>query len=88
MACASPAYIAATDFFLFVVVVSFIATILWIFAYLLGIREALNVAINWIFTVSVKENILNNGNKLYFLAKNYTTGLIVQKSAFVDQNFG
>ncbi|KAM7349364.1 CKLF-like MARVEL transmembrane domain-containing protein 4 [Cochliomyia hominivorax] len=65
MACASPAYIAATDFFLFVVVVSFIATILWIFAYLLGIREALNVAINWIFT-----ELLNTGiaTVLYFIA--------------------
>ncbi|TMW54277.1 hypothetical protein DOY81_000632 [Sarcophaga bullata] len=65
MACASPAYIAATSFFLFVVVVSFIATILWIFAYLLGIREALNVAINWIFT-----ELLNTGiaSVLYFIA--------------------
>ncbi|XP_059222742.1 proteolipid protein 2 isoform X2 [Stomoxys calcitrans] len=50
MACASPAYISATAFFLFVAVVSFIATLLWIFAYFLGIREALNVAINWVFT--------------------------------------
>lgn len=65
MACASPAYIAATDFFLFVVVISFIATILWIFAYLLGIREALNLAINWIFT-----ELLNTGiaTILYFIA--------------------
>ncbi|XP_037809226.1 CKLF-like MARVEL transmembrane domain-containing protein 4 [Lucilia sericata] len=65
MACASPAIISATSFFLFVVVVSFIATLLWIFAYLLGIREALNVAINWIFT-----ELLNTGIAalLYFIA--------------------
>lgn len=65
MACASPAYTAATSFFLFAVVVSFIATILWIFAYLLGIREALNVAVNWIFT-----ELLNTGIAalLYFIA--------------------
>uniref|UniRef100_A0A1B0AXR6 MARVEL domain-containing protein n=1 Tax=Glossina palpalis gambiensis TaxID=67801 RepID=A0A1B0AXR6_9MUSC len=50
LACGSPALLAATSFFLFVVVVAFIATLLWIFAYLLGIREALNLAVNWIFT--------------------------------------
>ncbi|XP_037936252.1 proteolipid protein 2 [Teleopsis dalmanni] len=65
MACASPAYISATSFFLFVVVISFIATILWIFAYLLGIREALNVAINWIFTELINTAI---ATVLYFIA--------------------
>ncbi|XP_030378706.1 CKLF-like MARVEL transmembrane domain-containing protein 4 [Scaptodrosophila lebanonensis] len=65
MALASPALIPATDFFLFVVVVSFIATILWIFAYFLGIREALNVAVNWIFTELVNTGILT---VLYFIA--------------------
>ncbi|XP_011185101.1 CKLF-like MARVEL transmembrane domain-containing protein 4 [Zeugodacus cucurbitae] len=65
MACASPAYISATSFFLFVVVISFIATILWIFAYLLGIREALNVAVNWIFTELLNTAICA---LLYFIA--------------------
>ncbi|XP_017478596.1 PREDICTED: CKLF-like MARVEL transmembrane domain-containing protein 4 [Rhagoletis zephyria] len=65
MACGSPAYIAATSFFLFVVVISFIATILWIFAYLLGIREALNVAVNWIFTELLNTAICA---LLYFIA--------------------
>jgi len=52
MACASPALIGATHWFLFVAVTSFIATLLWCFVYLLGIREVLNLPINWILTVS------------------------------------
>uniref|UniRef100_A0A1B0FG46 MARVEL domain-containing protein n=1 Tax=Glossina morsitans morsitans TaxID=37546 RepID=A0A1B0FG46_GLOMM len=58
LACGSPALLAATSFFLFVVVVAFIATLLWIFAYLLGIREALNLAVNWIFTVCFNKHKL------------------------------
>ncbi|KAL5278177.1 hypothetical protein ACFFRR_003055 [Megaselia abdita] len=50
MALASPVYLSATHFFLFVAVTAFICTLLWSFAYLLGIREALNFAINWILT--------------------------------------
>ncbi|XP_004520026.1 CKLF-like MARVEL transmembrane domain-containing protein 4 [Ceratitis capitata] len=65
MACASPAYVSATSFFLFVAVISFIATILWIFAYLLGIREALTVAVNWIFTELINTAICT---LLYFIA--------------------
>lgn len=65
MALASPAYIGATHFFMFVVVVAFIMTILWIFAYLLGIREALNVAVNWIFTELVNTGIVT---LFYFIA--------------------
>ncbi|XP_075159024.1 CKLF-like MARVEL transmembrane domain-containing protein 4 isoform X1 [Haematobia irritans] len=65
LACASPAYISATAFFLFVAVVTFIATILWIFAYFLGIREALNFAINWIFTEFINTGI---ATVLYFIA--------------------
>lgn len=52
MATASPAYIGATHFFLFVAVTAFIATLLWTFVYLLGIREVLTVPIHWILTVS------------------------------------
>jgi len=65
MACASPAYIGATHWFLFVAVTSFIATLLWSFAYLLGIREVLNFAINWILT-----ELLNTGiaTLLYIIA--------------------
>nr|CAD7198211.1 unnamed protein product [Timema douglasi] len=52
MACASPAILSGTHWFLFVVVTSFIATLIWVFVYLLGIREALKLPINWILTVS------------------------------------
>lgn len=52
MALASPPLTSATSFFMFVIVVSFIITILLIFAYLLGIRESLNVSVNWVFLVS------------------------------------
>lgn len=51
MSLASPAYIASTHWFLFVVVTAFIATILWICVYFLGVREVLNLSINWILTV-------------------------------------
>nr|CAD7264985.1 unnamed protein product [Timema shepardi] len=51
MACASPAILSGTHWFLFVVVTSFIATLIWVFVYLLGIREALKLPINWILTI-------------------------------------
>jgi len=51
MACASPAYLSGTHWFLFVAVVSFIATLIWIFIYFLSVREALKLPINWILTV-------------------------------------
>ncbi|XP_023020176.1 CKLF-like MARVEL transmembrane domain-containing protein 4 [Leptinotarsa decemlineata] len=50
MSLASPAYYGGTHFFLFVATTSFIGTLIWIFIYLLGIREALNMPINWILT--------------------------------------
>lgn len=54
MACASPAYIGATHWFLFVAVTSFISTLIWCAVYLLSIRETLKVPINWILTVSMR----------------------------------
>lgn len=65
MACASPALVGGTHWFLFVVVTSFIATVLWSFVYLLGIREVLNLPINWILT-----ELLNTGfaTFLYLIA--------------------
>lgn len=52
MACASPAFRSGTHWFLFVAVVSFIATLIWIFIYFLSVREALKLPINWILTVT------------------------------------
>lgn len=65
MACASPAFISATHYFLFVAVVSFIATLLWSFVYLLGIREVLNLTINWILTEMINTGIIT---LLYLIA--------------------
>ncbi|XP_029049953.1 uncharacterized protein LOC114879304 isoform X2 [Osmia bicornis bicornis] len=50
MACASPAWVGATHWFLFVAVTAFIASLLWCFVYVLSIREALKLPINWILT--------------------------------------
>ncbi|KAL2718478.1 dynein axonemal intermediate chain 3-like [Vespula squamosa] len=50
MACVSPALVGASHWFLFVATTSFIATLLWCFIYLLSIREALKIPINWILT--------------------------------------
>lgn len=65
MALASPAYYGSTHWFLFVVVTSFIATLLWMFVYLLGIREVLNLAVNWILTEFINTAI---ATLLYFIA--------------------
>lgn len=59
MATASPAYLGATHFFLFVAVTAFIATLLWTFVYLLGIREVLTIPIHWILTVRHTISTLN-----------------------------
>ncbi|XP_053977462.1 uncharacterized protein LOC128875679 [Hylaeus volcanicus] len=50
MACVSPARLSASHWFLFVAVTTFIATLIWCFIYLLSIREALKIPINWILT--------------------------------------
>uniref|UniRef100_A0A0A9YY87 CKLF-like MARVEL transmembrane domain-containing protein 4 n=1 Tax=Lygus hesperus TaxID=30085 RepID=A0A0A9YY87_LYGHE len=50
MACASPALLNGTHWFLFVAVLSFIATLIWVFIYLLSIKEALTLPINWLLT--------------------------------------
>ncbi|XP_063705713.1 CKLF-like MARVEL transmembrane domain-containing protein 4 [Culicoides brevitarsis] len=73
MACASPALLSATHWFLFVAVTSFIATILWSFIYLLGIREVLQLPVNWILT-----ELLNTGIATVF----YFIAFIVQLSAW------
>ncbi|KAJ8959807.1 hypothetical protein NQ318_011539, partial [Aromia moschata] len=57
MALASPAYLGGVHFFLFVATTSFIATIIWIFIYLLGVREALTLPIHWILTELVNTGI-------------------------------
>ncbi|XP_071447461.1 plasmolipin-like [Hetaerina americana] len=51
MACASPALLSGTHWFLFVVVTSFISAIAWTAIYLLSIRQQLNrIPIDWTLT--------------------------------------
>lgn len=50
MACVSPAVVGASHWFLFVATTTFIITLLWVFIYLLSIREVLKIPINWILT--------------------------------------
>ncbi|KAL0272377.1 UNVERIFIED_CONTAM: hypothetical protein PYX00_005369 [Menopon gallinae] len=50
MACASPARLSGTNWFLFVVVSSFISTLIWISVYLLSIKESLKLPIDWTLT--------------------------------------
>lgn len=57
MSLASPAYIASTHWFLFVVVTAFIATLLWTFVYFLGVREVLNLTVNWILTELINTGV-------------------------------
>ncbi|KAL3268584.1 hypothetical protein HHI36_007692 [Cryptolaemus montrouzieri] len=64
MSLASPVY-TGTGFFLFVATTSFILTLLWIFVYFLGIREALTLPINWILTELMNTGIVT---VLYFIA--------------------
>ncbi|XP_008545456.1 MAL-like protein isoform X1 [Microplitis demolitor] len=82
MACASPAYIPATSWFLFVATTSFLATLLWIFVYLLSIREALKIRIHWILT-----ELLNTG----IISILYVIAFIVQLavwSSYSNNHYG
>ncbi|XP_023288673.1 uncharacterized protein LOC105702743 [Orussus abietinus] len=74
MACASPAYVGATYWFLFVAVTAFIASLIWTFIYLLSIREALKLPINWLLT-----ELLNTALE----AALYLTAFVAQLSFWV-----
>lgn len=69
MSLASPAFLTSTHWFLFVVVTAFIATLLWVAVYFLGIREVLNLSVNWILTVSV---LKSTKMKCLFFSRVYT----------------
>ncbi|XP_025411213.1 uncharacterized protein LOC112684107 [Sipha flava] len=73
LALASPARLPGTNWFLFVVIISFIATAIWSFVYLLSIREAINFPINWVLT-----EFFNT----LLLTVLYTIAFIVQLSAW------
>ncbi|KOC66583.1 CKLF-like MARVEL transmembrane domain-containing protein 4 [Habropoda laboriosa] len=69
MACASPAWVGATHWFLFVAVTAFIATLLWCFIYVLSIREALKLPINWILTELLNTTIFAVLYMIAFIAQ-------------------
>nr|XP_027217354.1 uncharacterized protein LOC113809872 [Penaeus vannamei] len=50
MACAAPAWTNGTHWFLFVVVTAFVSTALWCFIYLLNLKSAINLPIDWLLT--------------------------------------
>ncbi|XP_017780744.1 PREDICTED: uncharacterized protein LOC108565679 [Nicrophorus vespilloides] len=50
MSLASPAFRSGTHFFLFVVTISFIGSLIWMFVRVLGIREALTLPIDWVLS--------------------------------------
>lgn len=56
MALATPYGATSTELFLTVVILAFIFTLLWVAAYYLGVREVLNLAVNWILTVNIPLN--------------------------------
>jgi len=65
MICTAPSWSRGTHWFLFVVVTAFVATVLWCFIYVLSLREAVNLPIDWLLT-----ELLNTGitTVLYFIA--------------------
>ncbi|KAK2583369.1 hypothetical protein KPH14_009361 [Odynerus spinipes] len=79
MACVSPAWVAASHWFLFVATTAFISTIMWCFVYLLSIREALKLPINWILT-----ELLNTSIEAVL----YTIAFIVQLSKWAASSGG
>lgn len=50
MACAAPAWTRGTHWFLFVVVTAFVSTALWCFIYILNLKGAINLPIDWLLT--------------------------------------
>ncbi|XP_076043154.1 uncharacterized protein LOC143026511 isoform X1 [Oratosquilla oratoria] len=50
MACAAPAWTKGTHWFLFVVVTAFVSTAIWCFIYLLNLKSAVNLPIDWLLT--------------------------------------
>ncbi|OXU32104.1 hypothetical protein TSAR_002945, partial [Trichomalopsis sarcophagae] len=50
LACGSPALYGGTHWFLFVASTAFLVTIVWCVIYLISLREALKLPINWILS--------------------------------------
>lgn len=59
IACGSGTYYAGGTWFVFVAIVAFIMSMIWSLIYLFSIREALNLPINWLLTVSFQKLRIN-----------------------------
>ncbi|XP_076043155.1 plasmolipin-like isoform X2 [Oratosquilla oratoria] len=57
MACAAPAWTKGTHWFLFVVVTAFVSTAIWCFIYLLNLKSAVNLPIDWLLTELLNTSI-------------------------------
>lgn len=57
MACAAPAWTGGTHWFLFIVVTAFVATTLWCFIYLLNLKNAISLPIDWLLTELLNTSI-------------------------------
>jgi len=77
MSLASPAYKGSSHFFLFVVVLNFIATVLWSFVHFLGIKDAIILPINWVLSEFVNNTIAT------FM---YAAGFIIQMATWIGSN--
>ncbi|OAD60937.1 hypothetical protein WN48_01004 [Eufriesea mexicana] len=84
MACVSPALVAASHWFLFVAVTAFIACLLWCFIYVLSIREALKLPINWILTELLNTAIFAVLYMIAFIAQ--LSAWSVTHSSFTSRN--
>lgn len=91
MTLVSPAYNGSSHFFLFVCVINFIATTLWSFIYLLGIRDVLVLPIDWYLTVSIFDswNCVTIGKNIFsFFEQEFVNNAIsamMYAAAFIIQ---
>ncbi|GJQ71597.1 hypothetical protein Trydic_g11300 [Trypoxylus dichotomus] len=72
MALASPALLGGTHWFLFAATISFIGSLVWSCVYLLGIREALNLPIDWLLS-----ELINTGIATVLYAIGFLVQIIV-----------
>ncbi|KAK8737159.1 hypothetical protein OTU49_004819 [Cherax quadricarinatus] len=71
MACAAPAWTKGTHWFLFVVVTAFVSTSIWCFIYLLNLKNAINLPIDWLLTVFGVFNMLTYAVGSFYLYRDW-----------------
>lgn len=55
---ASPTKYVSTQWFLFVIIIAIVVTVIWCFVYFLSVREAISFPINWPLTVGDRKHVL------------------------------